>query len=138
MSSVLIHPPEARPRSQRFAIIALGVIASLAILAGLFALVKRPDFVSNVSVANKSAYPLEVDVAPGARAAALPLGVVDAHSTDSFGDVIDQGDTWVVRVTDPARGTRELNFTRSQLEHANWLVTIPADFDPGAGAARAG
>ena len=130
MSSVLVHPPEARPRSQRFAIIAAGVVASLAILAGLFALVQRPDFVSNVSVVNKSGFPLDVDVAPGTHDAVMPLGVVDAHSSESYADVIDQGDIWVVHLTDPARGSRDLRFTRSQLEHADWKVTIPADFDP--------
>jgi hypothetical protein len=128
MSSVLVHPPEAAPRSRRLALIAAGVVVSVAILAGLLALLQRPDFVSHVSVVNRTGSPLQVDVAPGQRDAIMPLGVVDPHSTDTFHDVLDQGDVWYVHVTDAGTGTRTLHFTRQQLEHANWQVTIPAGF----------
>jgi hypothetical protein len=134
MSSVLVHPPEAAPRSRRLALIAVGVIASVAILVGLLALVHRPDFVSRVSIVNRTGSSLQVDVAPGRTGAIMPLGVVDPRSTDTFQDVVDQGDVWYVHVSDPAAGTRTLHFTRQQLQHANWHLTIPADFavTPGA------
>jgi hypothetical protein len=138
MSSVLVHPPEAAPRSRRFALIAAGVIASAALLAGLLALVQRPDFVSRVSVVNRTGSPLQVDVAAGRTAAILPLGVVDPRSSDTFKDVVDQGDVWYVHVTDTGSGARTLHFTREQLQHANWRVTIPADFAATPGATTPG
>jgi hypothetical protein len=138
MSSVLVHPPEAAPRSRRLALIALGVVASVAILVGLLALVQRPDFVSQVAIVNRSASPLQVDVAQGRSDAIMPLGVVDPRSTDTFQDVVDQGDVWYVHVTDPAAGTRTLHFTRQQLQRANWHVTIPADFAVTPGATTPG
>jgi hypothetical protein len=134
MSSVLVHPPEAAPRSRRLALIVAGVAASVAILIGLLALVARPDFVSRVSVVNRTGSPLQVDVASGRNAAIMPLGVVDPHSTDTFQDVLDQGDDWYVHVTDTGSGAKTLHFTRQQLQHANWHLTIPADFAATPGA----
>jgi hypothetical protein len=134
MSSVLVHPPEAAPRSRRLALIAAGVVVSLALLAGMFALVRRPDFVPRVTIVNRTGTPLQVDVAAGPHDAILPLGVVESHSTDSFLDVVDQGDVWYVHVTDTGNGARTLHFTRDQLRRANWHVTIPASFSPKKGA----
>ena len=138
MSSVLVHPPEAAPRSRQLALLVAGVLASLAILAGLLALVQRPDFVSRVSIVNRSASPLQVDVAAGRDAAIMPLGVVDGHSTENFQDVVDQGDVWYVHVADTGTGARTLHFTRAELEHANWRVTIPSDFAPKPGTTTPG
>jgi hypothetical protein len=138
MSSVLVHPPEAAPRSRRLALIAAGIVASVAILAGLLALVQRPDFVSRVSIVNRTGSPLQVDVASGRNAAIMPLGVVDPHSTDTFRDVVDQGDVWYVHVTDTGSGARTLHFARQQLQHANWQVTIPAGFAVTPGATTPG
>ena len=131
MSSVLVHPPEARPRTSRVAVIVAGVVASLAILAGLFALVRRPDFVDHVTVDNRSGLSLQVDVASGPRDAIMTLGVVDPHSTEGFGDVVDQGDVWVVHLVEPGHGRGTLRFTRSELQRAHWRVVVPAGFQPG-------
>lgn len=136
MSHVLVHPPEARPRSRRLALLAAGVAASIAVFALLLVLVQRPDFVSRLSIENRSAFALQVDVAPGRDEPVTQLGVVGAHSTETFGDVVDQGDTWVLQLSDPGRGARTLRYTRSQLEHSHWRVTIPASFDTQAGAGR--
>jgi len=133
MSSVLVHPPEAAPRSRQLALLAAAVVASLAVLAGLLALVQHPDFVSRVSIVNQSGSQLQVDVAPGRDAAIMPLGVVDGHSTEEFRDVVDQGDVWYVHVADTGTGARTLRLTRAELEHANWRVTIPSDFAPKPG-----
>jgi hypothetical protein len=130
MSSVLVHPPEAVPRSRRIAIVAAGLVASLAILAGLLALVRRPDFVDRVTIDNRSGFALEVDVAPGPHDAIMPLGVVDSRSSQEFDDVVDQGDVWVVHLADPGEGAKALRFSRSQLEQAHWRVVVPAGFDP--------
>jgi hypothetical protein len=138
MSSVLVHPPEAVPRSRRLALAIAGVVASLALLAGLLALVQRPDFVSRVSIVNRTGSALQVDVAPGRQGAIMPLGVVDAHATEAFLDVLDQGDVWYVHVTKTGQGARTLHFTREQLQHANWQVTIPSDFAPNAGTTTPG
>lgn len=138
MSSVLVHPPEAAPRSRRLLLLVASVVASLAVLAGLLALVQRPDFVSRVSIVNRSASPLQVDVAPGRDGAILPLGVVDARTTEAFHDVLDQGDVWYVHVADTGTGARTLHFTRTQLEHANWRVEIPSDFAPDPGKTTPG
>jgi hypothetical protein len=133
MSSILLDPmTERSPRSRRVLVIIAGVVATAAILVGLLVLVQRPTFVSQVFVENRSPTDLHVEVASGPRDATMGLGVVDSHSTESYGDVVDQGEVWIVRLGDPASGTKDLRFTRSQLQHANWHIVIPASFDPAS------
>ena len=131
MSSVLLDPMTDRsPRSRRVLAIVAGVVASAAILVGLLVLVQRPTFVNQVAVENRTGFELHVAVGPGPHDAGMGLGVVDANSTESYADVIDQGDVWVVSLGEPGRATKQLRFTRSELEHAGWRVVIPASFNP--------
>jgi hypothetical protein len=89
-------------------------------------LVQRPDFVSQVEVENRTGVAVDVDVAGGPHEGVTLLGNVGAHETNTYGDVIDQGDRWVVRVRAPSRQTVVLTFTRDQLARAHWRVVIPS------------
>jgi hypothetical protein len=127
MSSVLVHPTTARsPRRRQVLYVLAGVVATAAILAGLLASVQRPDFVSQVVVENRTGVAVDVDVAGGPHEGVTLLGNVGAHETNTYGDVVDQGDRWVVRVRAPSRQTVTLTFTRDEMTRAHWRVVIPS------------
>ena len=83
-----------------------------------------------VAVENRTGVAVDVDVASDPHDDVTLLGVVDAHETETFGDVVDQGDHWVLHVSTPGSRTVTLSFSRDQLSRAHWRVVIPSTVAP--------
>ena len=129
MGSVLNPPRASSVRSSRpFVLIALGLIA---VVAAVFFLADRMLFstslVDRVTVVNPTPYRLEIDVIGAGRSHGVGLGPIGREQTKTFEDVIDQGREWIFRFGSAGADGGEVRFTREQLQHDGWRLTVPAE-----------
>ena len=113
--------PRVGPFRWLWALVAIATTATC--LIGVNRLFAGPDFVTRVTVVNRTPYAIHVDVTGADRRGWLPLGAAEQRSTTVFEEVLDQGSTWVVRLADGEGG--ELRFTGAELVRAGWRVEIP-------------
>jgi hypothetical protein len=126
MSPVLTrHAPEPVRTLRRAAPIVLGV-ALAAASALLLSLVARRATIDKVIVTNRAPEQVDVSVRPAGERGALFVATVDPGSSARIDDVLDQGDTWVVRAEHAGTTLGELRIPRRALERRAWHVTIPA------------
>ena len=104
--------------------VALGLAVVAVMVIGLLIL-QEPARVSSVTFTNPSPYDVVVDVSSKDRASWLPLAVVDVGTTREYGDVLDQGDTWVFRFRAQGVDGGEVAVSRHDLAAAGWKYTIP-------------
>ena len=90
---------------------------------GTSRLTAGPAFVERLTVVNSTAYGVDIAVSGAAHRGWLELGVAENDATTSFDAVLDQGDTWIVRLADGEGG--ELRLTRDELRRAGWRVQVP-------------
>jgi hypothetical protein len=103
---------------------------SLMVLALLVASCSGPPpAVESITIANPTAYDLDVDVTGGERDGWLPLAVVEAGSEDVAQEVIDQGKVWIFRFRHFGDPVGELSLTRAELERSGWRVEVPAEVE---------
>jgi hypothetical protein len=123
---------EMRPaRTERWKRPALVAGALLVVAIALFivvSLTSGPKFVSQLTVVNPTAYDLQVDATDGGHHGWTALGTAGRSGTDSFQDVVDQGDTWILRFSYGGQTAGELRFTHQELAGAQWRVAVPASF----------
>lgn len=83
--------------------------------------------VEGVTIVNETAYDVEVEAGAGAGEddGWLPLARVDARSTGSAHDVIDQGDVWVFRFRHWGEPVEEMSLTREGLQGEGWRIEVP-------------
>ena len=127
-----------RPKRNTGAIIA-AVIGVLVLVVGLRLLERadHPGFVDGVTVANTSAYPVNVEVKATGNHAWLGLGTVDSRSTLTFHQVVDQGDSWVVRLNANGGAHVDVPVTRAQLTAADWRFEVTKELGARLRAAGA-
>ena len=140
---VEIRPPAHLParrsaRATRIAAVVVAVAAATLVVWLMIAVLLRdPRFVPRLRVDNPSGYDIRLDIAAVDRQSRLPLGVVGQHCTSAFEDVIDPGDTWVVRFAAQGRDGGAVTVSRSQLDADGWTIRVPdevVDRLRGAGA----
>jgi hypothetical protein len=83
-----------------------------------------PSFVREITLENPTVYQLEVEVSDG-RSGWLGLGAVAREGTQTFLDVIDQGDTWIFRFAYVGVQGGELRLSREELARSRWRVRVP-------------
>lgn len=74
-----------------------GLLAALALV--LSACSGPPPTIPEIRIVNGTAYDLDVEVSDDDRQGWLPVGILEAGSTELSQDVIDQRDVWVFRFT---------------------------------------
>ena len=118
-----VSSPSAK--RNRGAIIA-AIVGVIVLLVGLRLLehADHPGFVDRLTVANTSAYPVNVEVKATGKHAWLGLGTVDSRSTLEFHQVVDQGDGWVIRLNANGGATVDVPLTRAQLAAADWRFQV--------------
>ncbi len=123
-------PPHRSVPTTRWSVglLALGAVAVLGVLVLVSPTLRSPAFVERVRVHNPHPWNAEVEVSDRHRSGWLPLGTVARGKTGTFEGVIDQGDTWVVRFTYGGHDGAELVAERTELERANWTITVPDSF----------
>jgi hypothetical protein len=102
--------------------------SSLVLLALLVASCSGPPAtVERITIANPTAYDLDVDVTAPGQEGRLPIALVEAGSEDLVQDVIDQGEVWIFRFLHFGDPVGELRLTRAELERNGWHVEVPAE-----------
>lgn len=99
------------------------VVASLVLL--LSACSGAAPTVEEVTIVNETAYDVEIEAGAGEDDGWLPLARVDARSTGSARDVIDQGDVWVFRFRHWGESVEEMSLTREELQREGWRIEVP-------------
>ena len=81
--------------------------------------------VEEVTIVNETAYDVEVEVGTAEGDVWLPLARVEARSTGSAREVIDQGDVWVFRFRHWGEPVEEMSLTREGLQGEGWRIEVP-------------
>jgi hypothetical protein len=130
------HAPEPVRNLRRVAAPVALVVPLVAAFVLLMQLVAGPATVDRIAIRNRSDLELEVSIHPGGDPSSLPLAAIEARSTTTVDDVLDQGDKWVFRGEHAGQRVGDLRLSRRDLENRGWQVTIPADWsERGAGGA---
>ena len=130
MSPVLTrHAPEPVLRLRSVAVPLAAIVFFVVLFFGVLRLVESPAMVGRVSVDNRTSYDLEVGVTDGSNRDRLPLAALDAAATTRVEDVLDQGSTWLFRVSRAGTILGTLERSRDELQRAGWRVVIPASWD---------
>jgi hypothetical protein len=130
MSPVLTrHAPEPVLRLRSVAVPLAAIVFFVVLFFGLLRLVESPAMVGRVSVDNRTSYDLEVGVTDGSNRDRLLLAALDADATTRVEDVLDQGSTWLFRVSRAGTTLGTLERSRDELQRAGWRVVIPASWD---------
>jgi hypothetical protein len=88
-----------------------------------------PPTVETITIANPTAYDLDVEVTDRDRDGGLPVAIVEAGSEDVVHEVIDQGEVWIFRFRHFGDPVGELSLTRGELERNGWRVEVPAEVE---------
>ena len=114
--------------------VAVVVIMAVALMPGM----QLPRFVRRITVANPTAYGVEVDVASPKQDGWLVLGGFAPQSSRMLNQVIDQGRNWVFRFTYGGDNVGQIALSRTELQRTNWRVTIPPELGDRLAAAGFG
>ncbi len=138
MATPLSTKPRSRVRYQ-YAHWHLGVIALVVIGVGVLLvggrMLARASFVPRVEVVNDSEYAVDLDVTSGAHDGWMGVGIAKPHTTTTFEDVYDQGDTWILRYG--VQG-RSIEVTVPRDEFAAWGMAAARARWPGRATPRSG
>lgn len=105
----------------------LGIVGRGILILLLAACSVRPRTVDRVTIVNRTAYRLDVQVTDGDRDGWLPVAIVEGGSdADSLG-LIDQGDVWIFRFLHSGDPVGELTLGRAELERSGWRVEVPGE-----------
>jgi hypothetical protein len=85
--------------------------------------------VDGITIANPTAYDLDVEVTDEDRDGWLPVAIVEAESEDIVPAITDQGEVWIFRFRHFGDPVGELSFTRTELERNGWRVEVPAEVE---------
>ena len=84
-----------------------------------------PPVVDQLTVKNHSQYSLTIAITTDAHDDWTLVGTVRWGTTETFSDVVDQGDMWVFRFAAQGKVGGELRVPREQLEEAGWQLEVP-------------
>ena len=107
---------------------ALVIVFTALLFAWAVRLLEEPSFVGSVQIANPIQQAVDVDVRQG-DGPWLPLAVVDAQSTTTVYDVVDDGGPWIVRFKVSGELLATTERSHESLERANWRITVPNRVD---------
>jgi hypothetical protein len=116
--------------------VALPVAALLGfvvVFAGVLRLLEPPTTIDRVTVENRSGTDIEVGVTDESRDGELLLAAVDPGASTRVDEVIDQGSSWVFRITHAGDELGTVERSRDRLQDDGWRVVVPADLgEPSA------
>jgi hypothetical protein len=87
------------------------------------------SYISRVTIANPTSFPVNVDVSGEGRAKWLSLGSAEARSEATTRDVVDQGDVWVFRFDYIGVHSAMVETSRANLARAGWRVEVPRSLE---------
>jgi hypothetical protein len=127
LSATAIRPKDPKAVPVRSLVLWGGLAVVIALVAVLAAGAMRgPKFVSDVTIDNPSPYVVSVDVAPANSSEWTQLTAISPDTTTSVSQVVDQGGTWVFRVSSAGADGGVFTVSRADLAQSGWKVAIPA------------
>ncbi len=123
------HAPESVRRLRDVAVPVVALLGCAVLFAGLLRLVEPTETVDTITVENRSGVAVDVAVAGGADGGKLLLAAVDSRSATRVDDVLDQGSTWVFRVTRAGEPVGSFTRSRDRLRADGWRAVVPASWD---------
>jgi len=125
-----MNPVAAKPRptpvqSRRLLTVIVGIAAGVAAFMAVASALRLPPHIGTVVMSNPHEWHVDVQVTSPHRKGSLPMGCVERNTTKSFGEVLDHGDTWVFQFSYGEVGGGRLVTSRSDLQRAQWKITIP-------------
>lgn len=121
------HPPMLQERRRRRVdreLLLVAVAAAVAVAAG-WTVTRPAEKVERLTVDNPTPWELTVQVGPRPPDAWTTLGVVPAQGSWTVEDVLDQGDSWVVRFAVAGRESEPVRVSRADLRRDGWRVAVP-------------
>lgn len=116
------EPPRGLLRHDLAAVVAAGLIA-----CGIGAVVIDDPGLVAIEIDNPTAYDLHVEARSTSSDGWLPLAVLGHGTTRTVAQVIDLGrGTWTFRFTGQASEAGTAEWSRAELESANWHIEVPA------------
>jgi hypothetical protein len=118
-----------RPARPFGRIVRADAVAIVAAIIGVMVigivLLSGPARVGHLTVDNPTDYDVSIQLAPSANGPWLPFAVVGLRSTRDFQDVLDQGDSWVLRFHAQGQDAGDVTLTKADLQAADWHLTVP-------------
>jgi hypothetical protein len=96
-------------------------------LTAAFGCSRPVTYVDRVVIVNPTPYDVNVVVGPGDRSAWLAVGTARHDAETPFEEVVDQGETWVVRFAYGGEVGGEVSVRRAELARNGWRITVPPD-----------
>jgi len=129
MSPVATQTPRTRRRIPRANVVyALAAVVLLAGMPVALSTLQGPTLADRITVENPSVWQAEVEVSRPDGGSVLKVGTAPQTGSETFLDVLDQGDVWVFRFTYGQAEPVEMQVDRSELELSQWTVTVPEGF----------
>jgi len=125
-SVTTIRPNESKAPPVRSLLLWGGLAVVIAIVAVIASSALRgPSFVPSVTITNPSPYVMEVDVTATNADEWTQIATIPPKGTSGSEQVVDQGKSWTFRARSAGVDGGEFTLSRSDLERADWKVTIP-------------
>nr|MDQ6928612.1 hypothetical protein [Actinomycetota bacterium] len=84
-----------------------------------------PVFVRRLTIANPTAYEVNVEISGSQGSGWLDLGTVPREREVALENVVDQGGKWTFRFSSGGVFAAEMALSRADLEQGQWRVNIP-------------
>lgn len=104
------------------------VVAGAAVVILVLAVVpflRGPVFVRRLTIANPTAYEVNVEISGSQGSGWLDLGTVPREREVALENVVDQGGKWTFRFSSGGVFAAEMALSRADLEQGQWRVNIP-------------
>lgn len=117
----------SRPRSLRgdgFVGVIVATLFWAVATAVVIPALRTPPYVERITVDNPHPWNVHVEATGGDRTGWVAVGGVTRDQERTVADVLDQGDTWILRFAYGGQ-VAETRLSRDQLTRDGWHVTVP-------------
>lgn len=118
------QPAEPRPRLSGVVGIVVPAVFWIAATAVVTAAIRTPPHVDRITVDNPHPWHVHVEATDPDRDGWVGIGGVEREDRHTVEQVLDQGDTWIIRFSYAGQST-ETEVSRDQLEQDGWQVVVP-------------
>lgn len=121
------RPAPARPKGSALALLGAGVAMAFLVLA-LMSAMESPPHVGRITIDNPHGWAASVEVAASERDGWVGVRTVEPEGSQTFEEVLDQGDQWRFRFSYGGAAGGELVISRSELDRRGWNIAVPDTF----------
>jgi hypothetical protein len=124
-TDVSTRPIGSRSRAPLVALIVIAIVAAAGFIRVASSAMATPDAVDHVTVANGTAYGLDVVVRGSEGDPVLRLGRALPQTDMVRHEVLDAGDRWILTFTRGGTEAGRMELSHADLERDDWRITVP-------------